>query len=526
MINTKENTMKTTYIIAVVIAAVVVVGAIAGYLLYPSLSPEKTLIWGTTEDMFGVFPAISRTYATYLPCSAIFETLVGYKSETAEVIPLLATEWEAISPMIWEFKLREGVKFHDGTAFNASAVKFSLEKTIDDPDRPWGTSQLGRYVDHVDVIDDYTVRVHVPSPGHAGLPSLIGFNVAGIYSPTAYIKAGEEFATEGAVGTGPFKFVSWKVGETIIEANKEYWDADRIPNVDKIIFKGFQDSGALKLALENGEIDVAHRWMYPDDVDDLCNNPDIHVKEGTDPYTYMLALHNNMSYTNQTEVRQAIAYSIDYQAITEIIDSDRAVSLMSPQWPYANNVQSMFYRNITKAKELLANAGYPEGLPGEIEMFWTSDFGPAFEQIASLIQSNLADAGITIKLQSSEWTTMLQYRSQGTMHMALVRSAFTFPDPDYMCMFFVYSGGSYPKGFSFGYPEVDDLYAQGALETNEEARIEIYKEIQEIFDPKAHLIYLFRVKMYVFYREGVDNVIVDSAIYHNLARSFTEITID
>jgi len=520
--------MKTrTTIIIVVVIAVIAALLVAGFLYLPTLQNKKVLVWGTTESLNAIFPALARTYDTYIPCSAVFETLTRYKPNTTELLPSLATEWHAISPMIWEFKLRSDVKFHDGTPFNASAVEFSLERTVNDTDRPFGAIQLGRYFDYVEVVDDYTVRIHLKTPGHAGFPGMTAYCVTAIYSPTAYKNAGSDYMTKGVVGTGPYKFVSFAPAqEIVLEANRNYWDSERTPKVDKLVFKQFNDPSALKLAIEKGEIDIAHRWMYSADVSALMENPDIVTVKGNDPYVIMLPLHNNMSYTNETKIRYAIAYSIDYDAIGAIVDSERAYGIMPPSWPYAYEVQRMFERNITKAKELLSEAGYPNGLPESIQMYWCPDFGPAFQEIAVLIQGNLAEAGIPITLTSVQESTMLDYRAKGLMHMAMVRFTYTFADPDYMCYYAMRSGSAYPKGFGYGYPEIDQLMDAGAVETNTTKRIQIYREIQEIFDEKDHLVYLFRSKAYLFHRKNVHGAYIDGAIYHNIAASLTQIEKD
>ena len=112
------------------------------------------------------------------------------------------------------------------------------------------------------------------------------------------------------------------------------------------------------------------------------------------------------------------------------------------------------------------------------------------------------------------------------MHMALVRFSYTFADPDYMCMFTMWSGGSYPKGFGYGYQEIDDLMDLAAVETDETTRTNLYKDIQEIFDQKAHLIYVFRAQTYLFHRKNISGVNVDAAIYYNTASYLTEIEKD
>jgi len=512
---------KTSYtrklLVVGVIIAIMIVAAVA-YTFWSNIKPAvtKTVVWGTTEAIPGVFPGLVRTYSEYIPCNLIFEPLYMFKPNTFELKPILATNVQAITPSIWEVTLREGIKFHDGTPFNASVVKFCIENTINDTRRPFGKEQIGKIVDYVEVMNETAVRFHLKSPGFAGFPYLLAHpSCLLIYSPTAYLAAGDNYATTGAMGTGPFKLARYTTQEIILEANHDYWNQTEVPKIEKFIFSVYTDPGSMKIALEQGDIDVAHRWIYEADVKSLLNTTRIVTSESADPYVYFLGLNSRNTYLNSTKVRQAIAYAIDYNAINSLAVSRRSYSAMPSKWTYVYPAQNIFERNLTRAKELMKEAGYQDGLPENIEMYFTTLFGTEFVTVSSLIQSNLAEIGVHVDLKSVEWATMLTYRADGTCPMGIFRFTYTLADPHYVAIYIHRSDGSYGKGFAYGNSTINALDDQGAIELNETRRIQLYQQIQQMLDPEAHLIYMFEKQQYLFHSKNMKNLGLDSVIFYN-----------
>ena len=199
--------------------------------------------------------------------SHIFEALVA-RDASLKIVPSLAAELpKLVSPMVWEVKLRKGVKFHNGEDFNAESAKFSLERVKDSKLR---ASSNFRPIDRVEIVDPYTIRVHTTKPWPT-FTSIMTFNQAAMYPPKAY--AGKETAdiSRQPIGTGPYKFVRWaKDEEIVLEANTSHWRG--APAIKTVIFKPIPDDAVRVAALQNGEVDVAVN-LPPHLANPIANHP-------------------------------------------------------------------------------------------------------------------------------------------------------------------------------------------------------------------------------------------------------------
>lgn len=502
---------KLVATIGIIVVAIAITAAL--YWQYQWVAPpekEKTLIVGTLETVEGgVDPARNRGHLAYNLACTVGEGLWGVKSNSMELEPRLATSYEIIDEKTWEFKLREDVKFHDGTPFNASAVKFSLDRTME---MKKGLSfLLTTHIESVEVVDEYTVRIHLLHPYGGLLSGCLANSPACIGSPTATQKWGEEFGITGYAGTGPFKLVSFTLGEEVVlEANKEYWNKERIPKVDRIIFKIFPDGTTLRLAMEEGELDIAYRHIPLPDIPTLEAVPGIEMIKAPDSYVRYLAFSARHPYTNDTLVRKAIAYAIDYDTIFELRSGARAYSFMDEEmYPWTLDYQKNFTYNPEKAKELLTQAGYPDGIPEKLELWYTPlHFGVEEGEMAAVIQSNLKDIGIELELHSAEYTAMTSYANEGMLQMVLFsESGGSYLDADVIFAWDYLSSGVSNTRFGHDYgPEVDEMIIQARASADPQKRIEFYTEAQEVIHSSVLCLYLYRTWNYLFYWERVEGV--------------------
>ena len=244
-----------------------------------------TLIFGRGGDSVGLDPAQEEDGESFKVCENIYDRLVQYKDESTEIDPALAESWEASEDgLTWRFNLRRGVKFHDGTPFNADAVLFSLNRQHD-PNHPfhnvggsytyWSYTGLAEIVEEITAPDAYTVEITLKRP-YAPFIYTIAMTPFSIVSPTALQKWGVDFKNH-PVGTGPFKFVRWdREDKVVLEANTDYWEGR--PPLDRIIFRSIPDNSVRLIELQNGSIH-AMEFPNPDDLSQIRADSQLRIIE-------------------------------------------------------------------------------------------------------------------------------------------------------------------------------------------------------------------------------------------------------
>jgi len=211
-----------------------------------------------------------------------------------KVLPVLATSWEQSpdDPRVWIFHLRQGVKFHDGTPFNAEAVKFNIERMLD-PETGALARGAFRMIEAVEVVDDYTVKI-VTKEAFAALPAQLAYSPMCINSPAQVRKLGNKEYHKAPVGTGPFKFVHHIRGQEVrLEANEEYWGGR--PYLDAIVVKPIPEVASRLMALEAGEVHVAYH-VPPRDAKRYMDNPELGIDVLTPPQQRRMFIGLNVQW--------------------------------------------------------------------------------------------------------------------------------------------------------------------------------------------------------------------------------------
>ncbi|MCS7240683.1 MAG: ABC transporter substrate-binding protein, partial [Candidatus Bipolaricaulota bacterium] len=343
----------------------------------------------------------------------MFETLPQFAPGTTEIVPGLAQSWEVSEDgLVYTFYLRKGVNFHDGTPLTAEAVKFNVDRQID-PNHPYHSTGVFAYaeftfgmVDSVTVLDDFVVQFKLKHPFAPFLRNMAMASAA-IISPEA-IKRYQADIAINPVGTGPFKFKEWTPGVRIVlERNDNYWGERAL--LDELVFRPIVNPQSRLAALEAGEVDFIVN-PPPEDVARLRENPNLQVVTELGQHTWWIALNCQRPPFNNVLVRQAVHHAIDKNAIVEGILRNTGIVATNPLppnvWSYTEEVKVYEY-NPTLAKQLLAQAGYPNGFTVD---FWVPESGSGMQQpieMATAIQAYLAQVGITARIQTWEWGTYL-----------------------------------------------------------------------------------------------------------------------
>jgi peptide/nickel transport system substrate-binding protein len=471
----------------------------------PTPEPEKVLIWGTSENTVGIEGATVKATPSYIPNDMIYEKLCYYKDGEPILYPQLALSWERVEPDVWEFNLRPDVLFHDGTPWNAEAVKFNLERTIEGG--KGHTFALKPVVDEVTVVSDLVVQIKTKQP-IGFLPHVMAIPGATFSSPTAVAEHGEDFEQVSQAGTGPFKFVEWVQGDRIVvEDWTGYWDEMRMPKLDKIIFKHFADPATLALEIEAGNIDVAYRHLNYADWDRVAGNAHINTQQNPSQYIQFIVFNDEFEPLDNYLVRKAIAYAIDYNSLlTAAYHGDRYYSLYPPGWEVYNTAQSVIQYDPVYAQELMNQAGYPQGLPGSIPLAFRSD--KPYEPLwGAVVQQNLAEIGITVELRPLDLSTFLAETLDPGLPMFFYQHQFLYADPDYSAYFCYHTDGGGARRFGINDPVLDAMIMEARQETDWPTRVTQYQQIQNYGNIDIlNFALIGREQDIIFYRDNISGI--------------------
>lgn len=396
-----------------------------------------------------------------------------------EVVPDLAESWEQPSATEWLIKIKEGVKFHDGTEMTAEDVKFSMDRSKESPK----VQQVLSEVASIDVVDKYTVKF---TTNTAFAPFLFTLVHAGTsIVPKAYVESGDDFANP--IGSGPYTIVEWVSGDQVVlKKNEAYFDADNMGQSDKIIFKVIPEGTARTIALETGEVDVVPE-LPTIDMGKVNDNSDLTLFEKPSTRVNFFAMNTEKAPFDNVKVRQAMNYAIDKDAvITVAIDGAgvKAESVLAPS--FLGYKAGPYSYDPAKAKALLAEAGMPDGFKMEI---WTS--GDDRKKIAEVIQANLMEVGIDASIKMLEWGTFIDSVLRGDAQ-SLILGWTSNPDPDATLTPHWFSGNIGGMNFArINDPKLDKLLKEGREELDLAKRTKIYNELHEYVMELAPWVPLF-----------------------------------
>jgi len=456
----------------------------------------QTLVFGNSGQPSSLDSVDSQDGESLVVSGQITETLIGFAEGSTELVPRLAVEWTPNDGAdVWTLQLREGVQFHDGTPFDAEAVKFNFDRwnLVDHPysfrDQGknyvpfgWvfgGPRSEGGIIDEVIVTGEHTVEMHLTQPAPF-LPSQLAAIYFQIDSPAAVMEAGADYGTPsvGSVGTGPFVFDEWVEGQRVrLTANEDYWGG--AANVDEVVFRPILEPTARLAELQAGAIDLAVN-LPADDFQTVENDGDLvtAIADGELNVGYVGISHAEEHPMSQLEVRQAIAHAIDRQAIVDafyaatgmLAQDHLAASLWGhgDDWPYDYDPE--------RARELLAEAGYPDGFETELWYMPVSrPYYPSPQPIAETIASYLADVGIEAEVLTEDWTTYLSDYREGVFPMWMLGWNADYADPDNFLRTFFGADGA--AAYEWDRDPVIEWLQEASQVADQDRRAELYADV-------------------------------------------------
>jgi peptide/nickel transport system substrate-binding protein/oligopeptide transport system substrate-binding protein len=468
------------YLVSTVAAAALLFGAATAMAqdVDPNAKQGGEIVITYKDDVATLDPAIGYDWQNWSMIKSLFDGLMDYKPGTTELVPDLAESYE-ISPdgTTFTFKLRKGVKFHNGREMTAEDVKYSIDRVVNPTTQSPGQGFFASIKGYeeaaagkadglsgITVVDPLTIKFELTRPDATFL-HVMAINFSHVVPKEEVERWGADFGKH-PVGTGAFKLGEWTLGQRLVfERNADYWHKG-LPHLDKITFEIGQEPIVALLRLQKGEIDVPGDGIPPAKFQEVMNDPEqkARVVEGGQLHTGYVTMNVNIPPFDNVKVRQAVNMAINKDRIVQLINN-RAVPANQPLPPsmpgYAKDYKGYHY-DPAKAKELLAEAGHADGFTTDLYVMNT-DPNP---RIAQGIQQDLAAIGIKANIQALAQANVIAAGGEKegapmiwSGGMAWIAD---FPDPSNFYGPILGCGGAVPGGWNWSWYCNEDLDKKAA----------------------------------------------------------------
>ncbi|WP_201318129.1 glutathione ABC transporter substrate-binding protein [Paenibacillus sp. EPM92] len=442
---------------------------------------------------------------------SMYEGLLGFDKDM-KVVPVLAESLPELGSDAKSatFKLRKGVKFHDGEEFNAEAVKANLDR-IKNPDNKLKRASLFQVVEKVEVIDPYTVKFVLNQP-FAAITQTFAHPASMMISPKS-IKENNKEVQRKPVGTGPYQFVEWKDADHVtIKKFDGYWDKANAAKVDKIVFKPVTEASSRTSMLKTGEV----QFVYPlsaDQVDSVKNDNNIVVNKAPSILEFYVVFNMTKKPFDNKKVRQALNYAIDKNTLIKVVYKGfgtPAESIIAPNvWGFQK--QQMYDYNREKAKSLLSEAGFPNGFETTLWVVNASETVKA----AEFIQQQWKEVGVKVNIQQMEKGTLLNQLyvkpEESKMQTYMGSWSPSTGEADWGIRPLLTKAQFPPAGYNTGFyvnEEAEKLIEDGLRLTTDKERLEAYANVQKLVVEEAPWGFLYVTDIISGKRSNLNNAFV------------------
>jgi len=466
-----------------------------------------TLTFATGADPDSLDPQNTQSNPGEQINRMMFENLVRFNAKM-QLESALAESWTSSKDgLTWTFKLRKGIKFHDGTLFDASAVKYFFDRVLGD-EKPFKASLYTPVVRSAEVVDPATVRVILKQPFAAFLFT-IAHSAGGIVSPAAHQKWGKDLALHPS-GTGPFKFVEWVKGDHVtMERNDAYWAG--APSLDRIAVKTVREDQARVLMLESGGADVIVN-IPTEDIPRLRKDPRFTVESSPTARALYVTINVAKKPFDDPRVRQALNYAVNREAIVKELFQNHAQLVSGVVAPLQNGYAALpgYPYDPKKAKELLAQAGHPRL---KVKLWSPKGRYVKDYELAQAVQQDLAAVGVEATLSTMEWGAYLTATKtapdQTDRELFLLGWSPSTGEARWGMFPLLHSSQLAPKGDNRGFfasKAVDDAIDRATVATSDSSRVAALREAQQIVIKEAPAIFLISPNMVVGMSKKVHDI--------------------
>ncbi len=471
---------------------------------------DDHLIVANFEETESMDPRAVEDTASHWINNQIYDGLVR-RTEDMGVEPALAEDWEFIDDQTIEFYLREDVEFHNGDEFTAYDVEYTYTTLLDEDEGFAGASRLEMIdKENIEVVDDYTIQIPTDEE-FAALLTYLAHSSSLIVSEEAAEEYGDDFSAN-PVGTGPFQLDEWERGLAVhLESFDDHWRGPA--EVEELTFRGIPEGSSRAIELETGGAHIS-QGIERTDLDRIEEHEELNL------HTYEVLRLNYIGFNTQAEpfddpdVRKAFSYALDTEELVEAtygeLGAPASGFMNSGIWAFNDDVY-MYEQDIDKAEELLADAGYEDGM----EITMDIDDDEEKQELAEIIASQLNELGIDMDIEVHEWGSYLDMTAAGEHQIVQLAWLASTGDPHH-ALFPNFHSDNIGAGnrAQFDNEELDQLLEEGLAEPDEDEREEIYKEAQEILSENAPWIPLADDRDAVGVREEVTDFEYCPSGYH------------
>ena len=486
----------------------------------PAAAPTDTLVLGTTDKITELSPENSYDYWTWHVFGQLSEALVQFKPASTEIVGQLAESWQVSADgLAYTFRLRSGATFTDGTPFDASSVKASLE-TVLRRKGPQGGVGLIENIKAVEVVDARTVRITVKQRDATFLSRMTwGVAPAHIYRFTG---PASDFAKGRFVGTGPYRLAQYVPDQrTVYEAYAGYWGAP--VKTKRVITTFLADASALAAAVESGQVDIGFRTFNPEDIRRLQQSPRVTVQRGPSLSVRYIVFNVTAKPFDDVRVRRAIAFALDRDRIARNVFGGINTPLYSMVPPGLwSHIDAFPKRNLDQARSLLREAGYSEGKKLSITMWLTPvRYGNTEPDAGALVKRAIEETGLaSVEIKTQEWATYGQSMAKGEFGMFFLGWFPDFVDPDNFLAPWLVEG---PEGLGTFlnkatsardrqyYSQFQKLLADAKGITNQAERAKLYEQGQRLLAESSILVPMWsnNLQAFAIYQKNVKGVVLN-----------------
>ena len=441
----------------------------------------------------------------------VYDTLFTLNFDTLEPMPYLAESYafEADGSgnlTLLRLFLKRGVLFHNGDEFKASDVKFTLDRAMVSPH----ISHIAGEIQSTEVINDYEVLVTLGAP-FVPILSNLAHTAMSIVNERAVTEKGDAYG-QNPIGTGALQFVKWVVGNRIELTRWDgYWGP--APRIKNVTIRYIADDATRIIELETGGVDIT--YVPPQDIARVESNPNLQVMKRRSLSLSYIGFNTEKPPFDDVRVRQAIIHAIDMDALVDVVLMKVGIPASGPLssvvWASAANVLPKQEYDPVKARQLLADAGFPEGFSATV----VTNENIQRVDTAQIMQSMLAEVGIDLKISIMEWAAYLDMLDRGEQEMFILGWVTVTGDPDYgLAIFHTDNMGQGGNNTRFSDPEVDRLLNLGRQETDIAKRHDIYIEVQRLIHAGSPIIYMNEGESQIAMGKNVRGFEINPAGHH------------
>jgi peptide/nickel transport system substrate-binding protein len=496
------------------------------------VSRADTLIFASdTTDLISLDPAVAYEFSGIQAEGSIYETLVSFTPGQPGVKPLLAESWEiAEDGEMWKitFKLNPNAKFASGNPVTADDFVYSWSRVIDLNKSPAflliDTSGVTK--ENLKAVDAQTFEVKIPkSKSPQVFLAVIAFTVAApVEKAIVEANAGEDMGStwlnDHSAGSGPYVLTSWDREVAItLDANPNYWG--EAPQLKRVIMQNIAEATNRQSAIETGDADIVQD-LSPEQKQALAGNPDVVLNVSSNTQIIYIGMNAKAKPFDNPDVRQAVRYAINYDEIIALTNGEaELVQEIIPVGFLGHTGKDPFKQDIAKAKELLAKAGYPDGI--EFDALVPANFpaGPIdFPTLAAKVQADLEMAGMKMNINQLQISELLNiYRSEESdkKQMVFILWGPDYSDPDTNAMpFSNYAARSIAWRNGWENAEAADLAAKAAVGATDEERVKLYAELTELLQNQGPYAVLYQPTRTYALRSNIEGFLFDPADTPNI----------